>query len=505
MADIRTALQKLNRGQALTDEEATLLGVTPFRTTTVTPQPSTGIPASAYGPGGIPIQAKNPSAEDMSSARYTARAKAAGLTPTEVGASGPSGPTIKTVTSVTYEGTGKNRVKVTKYSDGTETRESAPEDSTGKTVTSVTYEGTGKNRVKVTKYSDGTETREAAPEVTEGGGKKVVSTYVDPTTGDTIAVYDDGTTSVLAKGTKQLDAQRAAAAAAAAATAERKSAYDLLYQQFAKYGLQALVTPLESLIKEGVPASEFAIRLRETDAYQKRFAANKARINKGLAALSEAEYIGLEDQYQNIMRQYGMPESYYARGEMGRQEGFEKLIAGDVSAAELETRVSSAYNRVINANPEVIQSLKSYYPNITNGDILSYVLDPEKALTDINKKITAAEIGGAALGAGLAIGATRAEELGAFGVSKAQAQQGYQTIAELLPTAQKLGQIYAKQGLGFYDQSTAEKEVFGISGAAEAAKKRKQFTQLETAQFSGQVGTSGSALARERAGQFQTC
>ena len=133
---------------------------------------------------------------------------------------------------------------------------------------------------------------------------------------------------------------------------------------------------------------------------------------------------------------------------------------------------------------------------------MSYVLDPEKALTDINKKITAAEIGGAALGAGLAIGATRAEELGAFGVSKAQAQQGYQTIAELLPTAQKLGQIYAKQGLGFYDQSTAEKEVFGISGAAEAAKKRKQFTQLETAQFSGQVGTSGSALARERAGQF---
>jgi hypothetical protein len=65
-------------------------------------------------------------------------------------------------------------------------------------------------------------------------------------------------------------------------TAERKSAYDLLYQQFAKYGLQGLVkSPLESLIKEGVPASEFAIRLRETDAYKKRFAANANRINKG--------------------------------------------------------------------------------------------------------------------------------------------------------------------------------------------------------------------------------
>jgi hypothetical protein len=233
-----------------------------------------------------------------------------------------------------------------------------------------------------------------------------------------------------------------------------------------------------------------------------RFAANKARIQKGLAALSEAEYIGLEDAYQGIMRQYGMPESYYTRGDMGRQEGFEKFIAGDVSPAELETRISTAYNRVINSNPEVVQSLKQFYPNITNGDILAYALDPEKALTDINKKVTAAEIGGAAMTAGLGIDVARAEQLGAFGVNKAQAQQGYQTIADILPTATKLSSIYAKQGLGAYDQAVAEQEVFGISGAADAAQKRRKLTQLETAQFSGSVGAAGGALARERAGQF---
>jgi hypothetical protein len=292
----------------------------------------------------------------------------------------------------------------------------------------------------------------------------------------------------------------AADSAAAAATAERKSAYDLLYSQFAKYGLQSLVAPLEGLIKEGVPASEFAIRLRETDGYKQRFAANQARIKRGLTALSEAEYIGLEDAYQGIMRQYGMPESYYTRGELGRQEGFEKFISGDVSPAELETRISTAYNRVINANPEVVQALKQYYPNITNGDILSYALDPEKALTDINKKVTAAEIGGAAIGAGLGIGMARAEELGAFGVSKTQAQQGYQTIADILPSATKLSEIYSKQGMGPYNQAVAEQEVFGISGAATAAQKRRKLTELETAQFSGSTGVG--ALARERAGQF---
>ena len=51
-----------------------------------------------------------------------------------------------------------------------------------------------------------------------------------------------------------------------------------------------------------------------------------------------------------------------------------------------------------------------------------------------------------------------------------------------------------------YTQATAEAEVFGITGAVDAEKKRKQLAQLETAQFSGQTGVG--ALARERAGQF---
>ncbi len=117
-----------------------------------------------------------------------------------------------------------------------------------------------------------------------------------------------------------------------------------------------------------------------------------------------------------------------------------------------------------------------------------------------HKKVTAAEIGGAAIGAGLGIGMARAEELGAFGVTKAEAQQKYQTIADILPSATKLSSIYAKQGLGAYDQAVAEQEVFGISGAATAAQKRRKLSELETAQFSGQTGVG--ALARERAGTF---
>jgi len=294
-------------------------------------------------------------------------------------------------------------------------------------------------------------------------------------------------------------AQIAADAAAAAAKGERQSAYDLLYQQFNQYGLAALVTPLKDLITSGASPSEFTIKLRETDAYKKRFAANADRIKNGLKAIDEATYLGLEDQYQNVMRNYGLPAEYYARGDMGMQEGFNKFIANDVSAAELEDRVMTAQSRVLNSNPEVLASLKSFYPDITNGDILAYTLDPTKALTDIKRKVTAAEIGGAAMQAGLGITGTRAGELGSAGITKAQAQQGFETIGGGLQRGSQLASIYGENP---YTQTTAEQEVFGLSGKMDAKKQRQKIAGLEKATFSGQTGVSSGALARDRAGGY---
>jgi hypothetical protein len=125
----------------------------------------------------------------------------------------------------------------------------------------------------------------------------------------------------------------------------RQSAYDFLREQFEQYGLGSLVQEIQGLVESNVAPSEFAIRLRQTPTYKQRFAGNDARIKAGLRALSEGEYIGLEDQYQNILRNYGLPKSYYEKDNIGRQVGFEKFIAGDVSPAELEDRLQLGCSR----------------------------------------------------------------------------------------------------------------------------------------------------------------
>ena len=282
-------------------------------------------------------------------------------------------------------------------------------------------------------------------------------------------------------------------------TAERLSAYNILRMEFEQYGLGSLVTDIRDLLVNDTPTSEFGLRLRGTDAYKDRFKANEARISAGLSALSPAEYVALEDQYQNVMRNYGLPASYYTKDKTGKQVGFEKFIAGDVSATELEDRISTAQKRVINANPQVSAALKQFYPDITNGDILAYTLDPAQGLEGIKRKVTAAEIGGAALQSGLSANLARAEELGRYGVDKAAATSGYSTIGAGLQRGSQLAAIYQESP---YTQTTAEEEIFNIPGAEEARKKRQKITGLEKATFGGQTGITSGALARDRAGGY---
>ena len=284
----------------------------------------------------------------------------------------------------------------------------------------------------------------------------------------------------------------------------RVSAFNILKDEFDKYGLGSLVEGIRGLLTDGTPASEFALKLRETPQYKARFSANEARVKAGLAALSPAEYVAAEDQYQNIMRNYGLPKSYYEQSidpvtGVKRQTGFDKLLGADVSAVELEDRIATAQQRVLNSNPEVMKALRQFYPDISNADILAYTLDPQNGLENIKRRVTAAEIGGAALQQGLqALGGT-AESLAAQGITKAQAQAGYANVAEMTPRGSALADIY---GEGTYTQGTAEAEVFNTAGAADATRKRKKLTALETAQFSGSSGVG--ALGRDRATNYGT-
>jgi hypothetical protein len=281
---------------------------------------------------------------------------------------------------------------------------------------------------------------------------------------------------------------------------EMSDAYQRLYDEFNALGLGALVEDGKALLMKATSISAMPEALRNTTAYTTRFSANDARIKAGYKALNPAAYLALEDQYQEVMRQYGLPKSYYTPGLYGKQAGFEKLISNDISNLELGDRLLEAQDRVLKSNPEVLKALKDFYPDIKNGDILAYTLDPENGIKEIQRKVRISEIGGAALQqTGLTANLARAEELQRYGVDKAAATEGYSTIGDGLQRGSQLASIYQQDP---YTQATAESEVFKLTGQQEARKQRQKVTGLEKATFGGQTGLTSGALARDRAGGY---
>ena len=282
-------------------------------------------------------------------------------------------------------------------------------------------------------------------------------------------------------------------------TQPSQSAFTIALNLLKQYGIDSLAPDVQSLLQEKVGINEFSVRLKETEPYKKRFAANASRVASGLRALSEAEYIALEDTYAKVFRNYGLPPSYYTKGTDGISKNFETLIAGDVDSTEIVERINLAQKRINDAPPEVKKALKEFYPDIKDADILAYTLDPTKGMEDIKRKVLAAEIGGAAMGQGLKTTASRAEELARFGITGEGARKGYETIAEVAPRGSQLAAIYGESP---YGQTEAEQEVFGLTGSAAAGQRRKKLSELERSAFSGQAGTTAGALSRDRAGSF---
>jgi hypothetical protein len=283
----------------------------------------------------------------------------------------------------------------------------------------------------------------------------------------------------------------------------RQSAYDLLYNEFKSYGLESLVADIKGLIEKDVPDSQFTLELRNSPKYQARFSANADRVNKGLRALNEATYLQLEDQYQNLMRNYGLPDTYWKRGDLGVQEGFTKLIANDVSPTELENRLQLAKDQIEKGPKEYMDAIKAFYPEINKSDLMAYVLDPTNALKSIQSKVSAAQIGGEYLRAGLlkpeeaSAYAGRAAYLAQQGITAAEVRQDIPIIKQ---AAERGSQLAAFSKQSPYTQATAEEELYNLGGAADAAKRRKQLTELEQSRFLGRTGAG--ALQRERAGGF---
>lgn len=310
---------------------------------------------------------------------------------------------------------------------------------------------------------------------------------IEPTGSVSGNISEFGTGAPVFTAPTQTAAEVATQTETTAAAAARLDAFNVLSERYKQYGLGGLADVIRKLVIEGASEATITFALQESPEYKERFKANTARLAKGLAVLKPNEYIAVEDAYRQALRAYGLTQ-------FDNDAYVSKFIENDMSPTELNTRIQLATERVTNAAPQVRNTLVNFY-GLTDVDLIAYTLDPKGQLPEIEKQIATAEIGAAAARQGFQseVGKANAEYLRSIGVTQEQAVRGFADIANILPTATKLTDIY-RDGLEGYGLEQAQQEVF--SNLASERRKRERLTAAETATFGGKSAMSGTALDR---------
>lgn len=269
-------------------------------------------------------------------------------------------------------------------------------------------------------------------------------------------------------------------------TTAQTNAFATVKAQLDQYGLGSLSTFVYNEIIAGRSAEEVTRDLRGTPEYAQRFPGIALREKAGLSPISPGEYVSYENAAFQQMREAGLPKGFY-----DSTDDFTQLIASNVSPSELRSRIDNAKQATYNIPSEVANRLHSELGLAPgSGALAAYFLDPNKAAPLLQAKFDAARIGGAADRTGYGLTNSQAEGLTAQGVTEAQAQQGFTTLAHNQPLFDALpGSGESKIG-----QDTQLGAAFGGNAAAQDQIEARRRAREAAFQDGGGFAASGKGL-----------
>jgi hypothetical protein len=269
------------------------------------------------------------------------------------------------------------------------------------------------------------------------------------------------------------------------------AAVDELKAILTYYGLGTLADVLSARITDDPTLVDnptvLLSSVRDTTEYKTRFKGNETRRAAGLPELSPADYVSLEASYRSTLASNSLPKGFY-----DTQDDFASFIGQDISPNELNARVSQGYNAVMQAEPGTKAELKQLY-GLSDGDIAAFFIDPTRFnQSDAIKKAQAAQVASEARRqAGFTLDVATAESLATEGITRGQAQQGFQQIGA---TQELLGMdLQGETAL------TQQEQIAGTFGTNQAAaqriatrRRKRQATFEQGGGFAAtQTGTTG--------------
>jgi hypothetical protein len=280
----------------------------------------------------------------------------------------------------------------------------------------------------------------------------------------------------------------AAKVAADNAFAVKMKASDKLINLFKSQGIDdaGFATFITNNIINDVSEAQTLIELYDQPAYKLRFP-GMAGLRKKNRTITEAQYIGLENQMVQTLKFFDLPAGFYDdRATLG------KIIENEVSPKEVQDRAQMAQDLARAADPNVRNALMDFY-KVGEGAITAYFLNADKALPLLQKSAKAAEIAGIGKTYGFAnFGMAEAEQLG---VQDAYAKLNASDLTKAFGQASQLASTQSR--LAYLDKDTySDREALDaiLEGDQKAIMESQKRAKREQARFGGSSGLNTGSL-----------
>lgn len=259
------------------------------------------------------------------------------------------------------------------------------------------------------------------------------------------------------------------------------------------YGLQSLGTWAWDEITSGATSAQMLLDMQQTPQFKTRFPGIAMRQQKGLPAISPADYVNYEDSLAQMQSQYGLPQGFLTNANTVAE-----FIGNDVSANEVQARVQQGYQAVAYAPTEVRAFYAQTFGAAGDGALAAHFLDESKALPLLEQQATAATLGGTAAMGGIQISGQDAMKLAQLGVT----QNAVQSQTANLEQTQDLYQASVTEQPGMTAGQQGIEAAFGLNSQSTMDVAQRQAQRQ--ADFKGGGSPTSDQYGLEGAGPAKT-
>jgi len=266
------------------------------------------------------------------------------------------------------------------------------------------------------------------------------------------------------------------------------SAWEIIYNFLEQsYGLGELADWAWQLTKDGASEMEIRLALPNQPEFKAKYPAYEELAKRGEAISIEA-YANYTRNVRQSLKEYGLSQVF------ATPQHIAEMMLNNVSESEAQERMAIAADAAFRAPDEVRAALRERL-GLSESDLVSYWLDPDRMTPELRRQYQSAQIQGAAIASGMTTNYDQYDRLTSLGVDYSTARQGYDEASRRRDlTNTEFGQA---------DALTREDVVGSVFGEAaqarrterEAARRAARYRSSEGGAAAGNTGVSGLGTA----------